>query len=1319
VSDSSNSGTPKRTTPEAPEDDGVSRRRLLSVTGLSGLAALAGCPGGESSVDVDTDTETGSSATSTATGTETATIPTTETRTETATAETGSRFGTGPPRFLQVGERLMDPIFTDAGHGFDRDNLAPRIVDPERDPDSYAAETATWSVAERPDGSEAEIVHAPTPFDDVAQYDHGTHNTAEFSPDVPGRYVLELEVDPPGDGETDKETHRQTVHAFPPAPAGAGGPPSLELDGEVVDGVYVLTPDTSLAPDSDAAPGDVEVVYLPADGAGPSGDDVDVDDATHAARIPVEAVEEPTSVYAAAFDGKRHSVTDEVRLYPAPGSDADADRDEPAVELPNRPPDWLDDAVVYEIFTRSFAGAPGETDFEFLADKAEYLGELGVDVVWLTPVVPAWSATIEAETDRHAPGGPHGYSTADYFDVADDLGTLREYEAFVDACHEQGVKVCFDLVANHCGWTNPKFQDVIASTGDGFEDFWRFPEIAGWNRDSNYFDWFDRMDGATGLDAAPAQTSFFGVRLQPNLNYGNLAVREHLLAAVDFWSDTVDGFRCDIAWGVPHSFWKEVRDLVKDKDPDFLLLDETVPNDPSFAASEFDLHFDTKEFMGTVTDVAAGRADAESLLTAVRKRTNEGFPGRTRVINSTENHDESRLYVEVEESGAREDPAHSQRAAAAAVFTLPGVPFIYYGQERLISEYGHRRESPFADRPDLSDDIERNPYARGFVNWAENGDTVPSDHLQFYSDLVDFYHESPALAPDAELVREYHRTDSGDVLVFGLGASEADEAGENEREHRVVVVNFAAEPRTVHLRSVVDTTDRFTGEDLATRKGDEKTDEESVAVEVDTLAVFETPSLLGLGERVIGLDEPAGDDHGPGGYTYPTTDAVADGTFDLTRFVVRETADSYQFQVGFDGPVENPWGYQGGISVQHLQCYLRHPTALWGQKEARTGVGVTFEERYQYRVVVDGQNGVRLETASGEHKADGSLGVTPDGDLVVEFPKDPLLYDISSMLVAPFSLGYDPDAPGNVMRVEPEAGERAFGGGSETGPNVIDVVTPEDVTQETALSPADGDGPVSPPFTPLRTSFDRVASWSDPAGDDHGPGGYTYPTNDAFYDGAFDLTGVTVGESRERLQFRFEFASPVQNPWGLPRGFSHQFFQVYVRDPEATDGQPASTTGRSGTNLTFEAPYHYRIAVNGEGTARVEKPDDEQTFGATVTNDVVVSFADERTVQFEFPKGAVGGSLDGTRLAVVVAPYDGFGDGGLRAIGESKAEYVIGGGSTDDVEPVVMDMVTPEGVRQFEALAYGPDERATLPYLSFDAAGGDGRGDGAGDEDGR
>lgn len=367
--------------------EGLTRRHFIVASSAAGATALAGCPG--NSEQPETETETMTEA-----------VSEKETESNQPAGQSGE-WATGPTRFVQVGERLMDPIFTDANHGFDRDNLAPRLTDSEKDAENYEPGDFSWSVTERPDSSEAGIEYAPAPYDDsYEQYDAGEHSVAEFEPDVAGTYVLEMAA-PDG-------TDRQTIHVFSAAPAGAGGPPQVELSTgfDEENDEFVVSAETELAPDSNAAQADLEVEFLPGDEGALSADDLDLENGGTAVRIPADAVAEQTGVFAAAFDGQRRSMTDEVALDPEEGS----------VSLPNRPPEWLDDAVVYEIFTRSFAGEHQATDFGFLEEKVSYLDELGVDVVWLTPIVPAWSAWLEANTDNYAPGGPHGYSAADFFD---------------------------------------------------------------------------------------------------------------------------------------------------------------------------------------------------------------------------------------------------------------------------------------------------------------------------------------------------------------------------------------------------------------------------------------------------------------------------------------------------------------------------------------------------------------------------------------------------------------------------------------------------------------------------------------------------------------------------------------------------------------------------------------------------------------------------------------------------------------------------------------------------------------------------------------
>jgi len=1202
----------------------------------------------------------------------------------------------GPPRICAVGTKFVDPVLVDASHGMDRDNLAPRIAGTlERDPSNYSADDFSWSVQSKPADSTAEIRYAAEPWegsggddpyevesgeDGIERYEPGSRNVAEFIPDVPGTYVLTLDA-PDG-------THEQTIRVFPEAPSDAGGPPRVELDasydGEADE--FVVESNPALAPDSNATTDDLVVEFLADDRDALSTDDISVEGTT--ARIPGSAVGDETArLHAAAFDGDVHSMTDTIELD---GANA-------AVDYPNRPPEWIEDGVMYEIFTRSFEGSRGGTTFEFMQSKVSYLSELGVDVVWLTPIVPAESSNWKPDNGfEYVGGGPHGYDALSYYEVAPDLSTegtradaMSEYKAFIDECHRQGIKVCFDFVINHGGRNHPLFQDTIGTTSDTEPSGWTYDAVDEWNTDSKYFDWFDRMDqpitDSNGdiVDAAPAATGFFGLRVMPQWDYSNLAWREHVLAAAAFWAEVgVDAFRCDIAWGVPHSIWKEIRAVVRSYDSEFMLLDETIPNDPSFSENEFDSHFDTADFMNTAHAAAKGDVDGQALYDAVAKRKREGWPDFSLILNATENHDEQRC-LKLANQGSRADPAKAQRAAWAAGVTLPGVPFVYYGQERQITNYGENRHKGSSDPRD--GDISADGYKRAFMNW----DDYPADHLQFYKDMVALYHETDVLKPDADLRRVWFQSDD-DVLVFGRDASTTDRDSIVGPEKAVVVVNFQDGPATVDLRPAVDSKDLFTGQNIDTATGD------TMTVEVDEVALLSTDSLSSVGEEIASFTDPAGDDDGPGTYTYPTADAFVDGAFDLTGLSVRETASTYQFHATIDGSLTNPWGLTGGISVQHFQYYLRDPAASGGTTTAREGVNADLELPYQYRVVADGENGVRVEAADGSQVATGTLRANrADDAVVVEFPKSALDGDLSSMLVAPLLLGYDGYGPGGVRTVGSEAGEYQFGGapGDGTGTNVIDAVLPEDASQSDALAADDGGATI--PYTSIGSglvSGEEIARWSDETGDDVGPGSYTYPTADAFYDGAFDLDEFAVYDDGDRYRFLAQLATPVQNPWDLPDGFSHQFFQVYLRDPEATGG---STTARTGVDAEFAEPYHYRVVVNGQYDKRVEAPNADEAVTEDVTVSVVPSL---NAVTFTAPKDAFDGPIERMALAPLLVPFDGYGEGNVRAIEQEAGEYAVGGG-TDGADPAVMDLLTPDSVTQHEALA--GEDGSNIPYLSF------------------
>ncbi|CQR49774.1 MULTISPECIES: alpha-amylase MalA [Haloferax] len=663
----------------------------------------------------------------------------------------------GPPQFMAVGESVQ---------------LAPRDPDPDAD--------YSWRVRSAPVASSLEL------DEDTA--------VVQFTPDAAGRYVVELDAP--------DVTYTLTVRVFPGSylPAGSvrsgasgmsgmsgysgqsgsarptgssggasgsgsgagdaqrgrGGRPRIRLDATVEDGVVVVRADPHPNPDSDTDRDDLVVEFVVDDRD--EVDDAAVETDGWELRVPLSAIGDRLRVHAVALD-ETYSVPDTVtveREAIADGGVAEAETEavradvtghtdgsgaqeaSVSVSRPNDPPQWAQEVTLYEIYVRGYASDVEDADntFEALETRLDYLESLGVDCLWLTPVL---------END-HA---PHGYNIVDFYDVAEDLGTREDYERFVEAAHDRGMKVLFDLVLNHSARAHPFFEDAYK------------------NPDSEYYDWYEwQENGEPG--------TYFDWEYIANFDHRNLEVRRYLLDAVDMWAEVVDGFRCDMAWAVPDTFWQEIRDRVKAKDPEFLLLDETIPYIADFHEGMFDMHFDTTLYF-TLRQVGRGDEPAERVLDAIEQRTQVGFPDHASFMLYLENHDETRYIVECGEDEAL--------AAAGALFTLPGVPMVYGGQE--IGQRG-RRDA---------------------LAW----DHARDDVREHYERLIEVRDETPALRHDGTFRRIDYEADSDRAVAF---------VRDHDDGSYLCALNFAPGATTVDVGDLdVDATDVVSGDSVAAEGG--------------------------------------------------------------------------------------------------------------------------------------------------------------------------------------------------------------------------------------------------------------------------------------------------------------------------------------------------------------------------------------------------------------------------------------------------------------------------------------------------------------------
>lgn len=357
-----------------------------------------------------------------------------------------------------------------------------------------------------------------------------------------------------------------------------------------------------------------------------------------------------------------------------PLGDPDAPRPRPLPAPAERPLPAPNEAIYYQIFVRSFADSDGDGigDFEGIRQRLPYLAELGVGGLWLTPIHPSPSY--------------HGYDVVDYWRVDPQFGTLSDLHRLIDDAHALGMRMVLDFVVNHSSSQHPDFQRALAGNPAARERYV-------FSRDPN------PTVGTLGAPAwhrVPGGTEFYyGVFTgsMPDLNHRNPEVVAEMLEVAHYWIDQgFDGLRVDAIQHIvegadgaianaPENFeWvREFGAALRQGRPGAFMLGETWTNTPTIASyhlqGELDMSMDYPLFLALIASIQ-GRNAAD--LRAHLRSSAALIPEGAWVSTFTSNHDQLRPATVL--SPLRRNPAR-ERLLAQLLFALPGIPFLYYGQE--------------------------------------------------------------------------------------------------------------------------------------------------------------------------------------------------------------------------------------------------------------------------------------------------------------------------------------------------------------------------------------------------------------------------------------------------------------------------------------------------------------------------------------------------------------------------------------------------------------------------------------------------------------
>ena len=318
-------------------------------------------------------------------------------------------------------------------------------------------------------------------------------------------------------------------------------------------------------------------------------------------------------------------------------------------------PDWSWEAFFYHVYPLGFCGAPERNDFssppsprlERLGGWLDHLSKLGVNALYLGPLFESTS---------------HGYDTADYRRVDRRLGDNATLSALSAELHRRGIRLVLDGVFHHVG-----------------RDFWAFRDLQVQGQASPYRDWFCGVDfrARSPLGDPFLYDNWEGHAELVKLNAGNPQVRAHLLESVEGWIREfhLDGLRLDVAYLLEESFLRELAERCRALNPDFWLLGEVIHGDYRrwLAPGLLDSVTNYECYKGLYSS-HNDRNYFEIAYSLNRQFGERGLYRDLQLYNFADNHDVDRVATSLRE------PGHLY-PLYCLLFTMPGVPSLYYGSE--------------------------------------------------------------------------------------------------------------------------------------------------------------------------------------------------------------------------------------------------------------------------------------------------------------------------------------------------------------------------------------------------------------------------------------------------------------------------------------------------------------------------------------------------------------------------------------------------------------------------------------------------------------
>lgn len=380
---------------------------------------------------------------------------------------------------------------------------------------------------------------------------------------------------------------------------------------------------------------------------------------------------------------------------------------------------WWKESVVYQIYPRSFCDSNGDGigDIKGITSKMDYLKDLGIDVIWLSPVY-------------ESPNDDNGYDISDYQAIMKEFGTMEDFEEMLGAAHERGIKLVMDLVVNHTSDEHPWFVESRKSVDNPYRDYYIWRPAKDGKEPNNWGSCFSGPAWEFDEETQMYYLHLFSKK-QPDLNWDNPKVRDEVFRMMNWWLDKgVDGFRMDVISliskkldlpdGVPgingyasfnepangphvHEYLQEMREKVLNR-ADTITVGEcsgvTLEEAKKYARSdgkELNMVFQF-EHMDVDADGSNKWSDKKMDLRDLKEVMSRWQKGLEDIAwNSLfwENHDQPRSVSRFGNDGEYREA--SAKMLATCLHMMQGTPYVYQGEELGMTNVPFGKIEDFRD----------------------------------------------------------------------------------------------------------------------------------------------------------------------------------------------------------------------------------------------------------------------------------------------------------------------------------------------------------------------------------------------------------------------------------------------------------------------------------------------------------------------------------------------------------------------------------------------------------------------------------------------